>query len=291
RVCGYNQEEAKKMRQGDFGYFAALSLPGADPVKLRTVIDWFNWLFVFDDQLDDGPLSLQKEEACKYIDGTLSLLDDTSPYQFNKSIQPIQRVIQDIWRRVRGLIYIGAQKRWLLHTREYLEALRNSIDFVPLATLDETVAGYMDYRIHTFAMLALFSFVEYAYQLELPDEVFKNPSIMQLERIGIEIQIFVNDCVSYHREKDQNCPHNVVHLLRQHGFTEQRAYDRAHEMLRERYRQWYLAMAELPVWGEKVDKEVQRYIQGIQDVVLANVNWSFRTERYFGKNRHQVRET
>lgn len=44
-------------------------------------------------------------------------------------------------------------------------------------------------------------------------------------------------------------------------------------MLRERYRQWYLTMADLPIWGESVDKEVQRYIQGIQDVVLANVNW------------------
>ncbi|KAG4419576.1 hypothetical protein IFR04_007278 [Cadophora malorum] len=92
-VCGYNQEGAKKMRQGDFGYFAAVSLPDASPVKLRTVIDWFNWLFVFDDQLDDGPLSLQKDEACKYIDGTLSILDDRSPYRFDKSIQPIQRVI------------------------------------------------------------------------------------------------------------------------------------------------------------------------------------------------------
>ncbi|KAG4431668.1 hypothetical protein IFR05_012851 [Cadophora sp. M221] len=292
-VCGYNEEETKKMRQGDFGYFAAVALPDASPVKLRTVIDWFNWLFVFDDQLDDGPLSFQKEEACRYIDGTLALLDDTIPYQSNRSIQPIQKVIQDIWRRVRGDFNCspGSQKRWLLHTKEYLEALRNSIDFVPLATLDETVAGYLDYRIHTFAMLALFSFVEYAYELEIPDEIFKNPSIVQLEKIGIEIQIFVNDCVSYHREKDQNCPHNVIHLLRHHGFTEQGAYDKAHDMLRERYRDWYVAMAGLPVLGEKIDKEVQRYIQGIQDVVIANVNWSFRTERYFGKNRQRVRET
>lgn len=88
-----------------------------------------------------------------------------------------------------SLIVSGAQKRWLLHTKEYLDALRESIDFVPLATLDETVAGYLDYRIHTFAMLALFSFVEYAYELEIPDEIFENPSIVQLEKIGIEIQI------------------------------------------------------------------------------------------------------
>ena len=97
------------MRQGDFGYFAAVSLPDASPVKLRTVIDWFNWLFVFDDQLDDGPLSLQKDEACKYIDRTLSILDDRSPYRFDKSIQPIQRVIHIV--RYRNLdmsnFYLG----------------------------------------------------------------------------------------------------------------------------------------------------------------------------------------
>ena len=97
------------MRQGDLGYFAAVSLPDASPVKLRTVIDWFNWLFVFDDQLDDGPLSLQKDEACKYIDGTLSILDDRSPYRFDKSIQPIQRVIHIV--RYRNLdmsnFYLG----------------------------------------------------------------------------------------------------------------------------------------------------------------------------------------
>lgn len=87
------------------------------------------------------------------------------------------------------MTFLGAQKRWLLHTREYLDALRNSIDFMPLHTLDETIAGYMEYRIHTFAMLALFSFVEYAYELQIPDDVFKNPSIMKLEQIGIEIQI------------------------------------------------------------------------------------------------------
>ncbi|KAI9046800.1 hypothetical protein LZ554_008882 [Drepanopeziza brunnea f. sp. 'monogermtubi'] len=290
--CGYNEDETKRMRQGDLGYFAAVSLPEADPFKLRTVIDWFNWLFVFDDQLDDGPLSLQKEEACRYIDGTLALLNGSPSEQYG-AIQPIQQVIHDIWKRVREdpKCSLDAKLRWLEHTREYLTALGNSIDFEPRATLQETIAGYMEYRIHTFATLALFSFVEYAYELQIPNAVFQNQKIVKLEQISIEIQIIVNDCVSYHREKDQNCPHNVIHLLRHHGFSEQGAYDEAHKMLRARYKLWHLTMADVPVWGEKVDREVSRYVQGIQDVALANVNWSFRTERYFGKDRYQVRAT
>jgi hypothetical protein len=29
----------------------------------------------------------------------------------------------------------------------------------------------------------------------------------------------------------------------------------------------------LPIWGEKVDKKVQRYLRGIEDVALANAHW------------------
>jgi hypothetical protein len=31
----------------------------------------------------------------------------------------------------------------------------------------------------------------------------------------------------------------------------------------------------MPIWGEKVDREVQRYIKGIQDVALANAHWRY----------------
>lgn len=55
----------------------------------------------------------------------------------------------------------------------------------------------------------------------------------------------------------------------------QQAFDHVNNMLRACYRKWYLALAELPQWGEKVDEEVQKYIRGVQDVVLANLNWRF----------------
>lgn len=55
-------------------------------------------VFVFDDQLDDGPLGRKREEACKYIDGALAVLQEDSP---REKLQPIQWVLQDIWRIIR----------------------------------------------------------------------------------------------------------------------------------------------------------------------------------------------
>lgn len=55
----------------------------------------------------------------------------------------------------------------------------------------------------------------------------------------------------------------------------QSSFDTAGELLRTRYRGWYLALAELPTWGEEIDRQVQVYINDVQNVTLANLNWRY----------------
>ena len=40
-----------------------------------------------------------------------------------------------------------------------------------------------------------------------------------------------------------------------------------------------------------VDRAVALYIQGLDDWIIANAEWSFETERYFGKEGHTVKKT
>ena len=67
--------------------------------------------------------------------------------------------------------------------------------------------------------------------------------------------------------------HNLVALYRLAGLSAQAAFDKIAELLKSRYKEWYLALAELPQWGEEVDARVQVYIKGVHNVVLANLNW------------------
>ena len=39
----------------------------------------------------------------------------------------------------------------------------------------------------------------------------------------------------------------------------------------------------IPKFGEPVDTELARYVDGIGNIVRANDQWDFETERYFGK--------
>ena len=67
--------------------------------------------------------------------------------------------------------------------------------------------------------------------------------------------------------------HNIIQLFRHQGLSQQKAYDRVDVLLRERYRWWYLSLSQIPVYGERLDMDVQKYIRACQDVVLANLNW------------------
>lgn len=66
---------------------------------------------------------------------------------------------------------------------------------------------------------------------------------------------------------------NVVAIFGRLGFPPQEAYDKLGSMLNDLYPQWYLAQAELPSWGEKMDRQVQKYIGAMQDAVRSNLYW------------------
>jgi hypothetical protein len=83
-----------------------------------------------------------------------------------------------------------------------------------------------------------------------------------------------NDILSFHKEQAHGVNTNVIKWYMDSGLSQQEAYNETDELLKYRYRRWYLALADLPIWGEDVDMQVQKYIEGCKDVVLANLNWS-----------------
>ena len=75
------------------------------------------------------------------------------------------------------------------------------------------------------------------------------------------------------KSQKEGVTHNMVATCRRSGMPAQKAFNHVGNMLVSRYRDWYLALAELPSWGEQVDYEVQEYILGVVNVVKANLNW------------------
>lgn len=57
------------------------------------------------------------------------------------------------------------------------------------------------------------------------------------------------------------------------GHSAQEAFDILNSLLEQRYIQWDQAIHHLPSWSADIDGEVRQYIDGIQNVVQANISW------------------
>ncbi|KAM0343770.1 hypothetical protein ACHAPU_008197 [Fusarium lateritium] len=83
----------------------------------------------------------------------------------------------------------------------------------------------------------------------------------------------------------------MVAACRMTGQSPQEAFNTVGDLLERRYSEWERVITQLPSWGHEIDVHVARYIKGIQNVVQANVTWSFQSGRYFGKQAAEIRRT
>jgi hypothetical protein len=68
---------------------------------------------------------------------------------------------------------------------------------------------------------------------------------------------------------------NIITLTRKadRGLTTQEAMDAIGAMTTTCYHRWYTALSNLPTWGEKVDRDVLRFVDVCRDVALGNLHW------------------
>ncbi|KAH8693550.1 terpene synthase metal binding domain protein [Talaromyces proteolyticus] len=307
--CRLNARRRRVISETDFSYFCAITAADAGPQELRTLCDWGNWVFPFDDLFDNGNLKENPEEAQKVIDVLLSGMEigedrlNTGTNSRRHShlsieLQSLVDVHESVWTRIAQDPPIGVQRRFAKYMNNYCKGSIEQVQWRSqrrFPSLQET----LEMRRKSAGVSPLFALAEYALKLDLPDEVFECESIKEIERIGVDFVVIQNDILSYCKEEDEGVRHNLVAITRYELQSTnplgtphpQAAFDSVGALLADLYQRWFLALAKLPSWGEKIDIDVQRYIASVRAVIMANLNWSFRSERYFGRRVAEVRRT
>ena len=68
---------------------------------------------------------------------------------------------------------------------------------------------------------------------------------------------------------------NAVEVARQNrSLSVQDSMDHVNDIVKQTIKQWHLAQAELPSWGEEMDRDVQQYLAGILDQARGNLTWT-----------------
>ncbi|TPX17870.1 uncharacterized protein E0L32_002971 [Thyridium curvatum] len=226
----------------DIAYMSAICAPNADVETLKLMNDWNGWVFAFDDPFDEGNFANNPIKAAEEVIHTLSMLDGVHPV-VTPDENPLRHTLQSCWMRFRERAPPGLQYRWKRHLTLYCIGVLQQVAVQHRASRP-TVEDYMDMRAGCVG----------AYPC-----------------IGLMQQ---NDLCSYRKDLIKGEDSNVIFILKDQGMTDQEAVDHIGEMLYECYRRWYEALRSLPFWGEKIDRDVVKFINGCRNIALGNLHWS-----------------
>ncbi|KAK1252163.1 hypothetical protein MKX08_003350 [Trichoderma sp. CBMAI-0020] len=288
--CSFGPKMKKKISKCDFSYFCAIAAPFAPRSKFRTICDWGNWVFPYDDMFDNGYLRDKPEESQRVMESLMMpMMKQSIRLDTNERLRIVQ-AHDTVFQRIAAEAPTGVQKRFALAMQGYCQGALIQIDN-QFASKTLSLEEVILIRQRSAGCKPLYHLVEYAHGLLIPDKVFDNPIIQELECLGMDMVAISNDILSYRKEQAEGVPHNMVTVCRSNRMSPQKAFNTVGKLLEQRYRRWDEAEANVPSWGEETDVQVRKYIEGIKCVVKANLNWSFKSERYLGPNPAHVRVT
>ncbi|KAG6861465.1 hypothetical protein C0995_016244 [Termitomyces sp. Mi166 len=142
-----------------------------------------------------------------------------------------------------------------------------------------SIYDYFLLRRHTIGAMPSFAFLHL--ELELPDRVFEDPVIQRLEKASTEMIIL-----------SRGDSHNLVTVVMHHTQLDLKGTMKWIGDYHSRLEKAFLEeMKFVPSFGEKIDVEVRRYVDGLGNWVMANNCWHFESYRYFGTSGLEVQKS
>ncbi|KAJ6537376.1 isoprenoid synthase domain-containing protein, partial [Mycena vulgaris] len=164
-----------------------------------------------------------------------------------------------------------------------------------------TLEEYIRLRRDDCGCKICFSLIEYANDLDIPDDVMDHPVVGGFHEAANDFVAWSNgkisqpvfkEIFSYAVEKNKGVTYNMVAVVMHHNALDLPAVlEFVGEMCEQALARFASLKKELPSWGPKIDRDVARYIQGLADWISGTLYWSFETQRYFGKAVKTVKAT
>jgi hypothetical protein len=81
----------------------------------------------------------------------------------------------------------------------------------------------------------------------------------------------------------------ITVVMRQEGIDLQAAFDFVGDMCKRSIDRFSENLESLPSWGPEIDSQVRIYAHGLASWIAGSLDWSFESERYFGKDGLRVK--
>ncbi|THU83492.1 terpenoid synthase [Dendrothele bispora CBS 962.96] len=261
----------------NFGYFASLAYTSAKGSHYRVACDLMNLFFVFDELSDEASGEIAAQQAADIMNALR--YPDTVPPGGDSILGAMTR---DFWKRTLKCSSHSSAQRFIRNFAEYTDAVRQQA-VEREAGYHRNLQKYYALRRGTIGVRPSFDY--FLLPDNIPDEALAHPQIEKLAIDAIDMTILANDIYSYNKEQAVGDDiHNIVSVIMQDkGFTIQQAMDHVEKIyasVRDDFLENYKT---LPAYDEPLNALIQEYCWGMGQWVTTNIKWSFKSERYFGK--------
>ncbi|KAI0292481.1 terpenoid synthase [Multifurca ochricompacta] len=270
----------------DFSLLASLGYPFHDKERFRTGCDLMNVLFLFDEYSDVANEDEVQVMAKIVMD---ALRNPHTPRPKGEWIGG--EVTRQFWELAIKTASPPSQKRFIETFGAYAQSVvRQAVDrtnkHIP------TIQEYFQVRRDNVGTKPVFAVLEL--EMNLPDEVVHHPAIEELSILATDMVILGNDIASYNIEQargDDN--YNIITIvMHQNRIDIRGSVDLVYEYHKELEGKFMdIYENKIPKFGEPVDEQLAQYVDGLGNWVRVNDQWSFESERYFGKKGSETQRT
>lgn len=258
------------------GGLAGRVYPDAVPGRRDVVTDWLSWLFVFDDQCDEGTVGrdpvwmegVAKEIGASLEDGGFG----------GHSSDPRVSAMADLWARLRSLAPDEWAARFRLHVLHYLrgcqwEAANRATFRVPHP------AEYPTARRAAGAIIPSLDLIEFATATYLPERVRRLPRYQDAVEAAADVVCWTDDLATVAKERARDDVHNLVIVLAHHcEYSWAEAATEARRLLDDRIADFLTAERAL-LEGTSC-AQVTPNLRGLRQWIRGHLDWGIHTARY-----------
>ncbi|KAF8348784.1 isoprenoid synthase domain-containing protein [Amanita rubescens] len=266
------------------GDLTAACFPDADPFHLRACCDYINYLFNLDDWLEE--LDVQGNNSVENC--CIAAMRDPVNFQTDKKAGLLMKSFFSRFSQTAGRV---CQERFIRNKQHFFAAVARQVEAKMQGYVPD-LESYVEMRRDTGCCKPCFQLIEYVGGLTLPDEVTEDPIIQSLEEAANDFITWSNDLYSYNVEQARNDTHNMVAVVMQdNSLTLQEAVNIVGDMCKASFDRFEHDRQHVSSWGDEIDHDVIKYIDGLQNWMAGNIHWSFSSERYFGKLGPEIKSS
>ncbi|KAF8574200.1 terpenoid synthase [Ramaria rubella] len=289
------EERRQKLSVLAAGKLSAYVYHDADDEHLRPSCDLMHLIFFYGD-LTDGLQIKGNEMVADIMMNGLWFPNAYRPTHSPDKLQPdrepdLSRLARDFWSRCLQDAGPGFQARFienmgLFFEGRYAQAKHRESGVIP------ELGVYINIRRDSSGLKPLIDFLEYTLQIDLPDCVVDDPVMQAMKQCVNDFCTWSNDLFSFNKEQACGDTYNmVIILMKTRALDLQAAVDYVGDMCFKVHNAFCKNQKNLPSWGPEIDRDVARYVRGLESWIVASIHWSFLSGRYFGTKGLQIKDS